>query len=124
MAPRGNARGLDDWSRRDPWRARIGEMVERHIRRACNLNDIDIYDLQDVIGEHAMAAFDCAFSDLCTVIWEDGSNLANDYLKRRGWKETAINRAFIEALHASVISLYEVYNAPTAKSEILGSLRP
>lgn len=116
MAPRGNARGLDDWSRRDPWRERMGELVERHIRRACDLNDIDIYDLQDVIGEHAMAAVDCAFSDLCTVIWEDGSNLANDYLKRRGWKETAINRAYIEALRDSMMSLYEVSDVRRGES--------
>ncbi|WP_143058100.1 hypothetical protein [Loktanella fryxellensis] len=52
MAPRGNAHGLVEWSRRDPWRERMGEIVERHIRRACDLNDIDIYDLQGVIGEH------------------------------------------------------------------------
>jgi len=86
----------------------MGEMVERHIRRACDLNDIDIYDLPDVIGEHAMIVMDCAFEDCCTVTWQDGSNLANDYLKRRGWKETAINRAYIEALRDSLVSLYEV----------------
>lgn len=108
MAPRGNAHGLVEWSRRDPWRERMGEMVERHIRRACDLNDIDIYDLPDVIGEHSMVVMDCAFEDCCTVTWQDGSNLANDYLKRRGWKETAINRAYIEALRDSLVSLYEV----------------
>ena len=108
MAPRGNAYGLVEWSRRDPWRERMGEMVERHIRRACDLNDIDIYDLQDVIGEHASVAIDCVFEDFCTVTWEDGSNLSSDYLKRRGWKETAINRAYIEALRDAVVSLYEV----------------
>jgi hypothetical protein len=108
MAPRGNAHGLVEWSRRDPWRERMGEMVERHIRRACDLNDIDIYDLPDVIGEHAITVMDCAFEDCCTATWQDGSNLANDYLKRRGWKETAINRAYIEALRDSLVSLYEV----------------
>ena len=42
MAPQGNAHGLVEWSRRDPWRERMGEIIERHIRRACDLNDIDI----------------------------------------------------------------------------------
>ena len=55
-----------------------------------------------------MTAMDCAFEDCCTVTWEDGSNLATDYLKRRGWKETATNRAYIEALRDSVMSLHEV----------------
>lgn len=116
MAPRGNAHGLVEWSRRDPWRERMGEMVERHIRRACDLNDIDIYDLPDVIGEHAMVAMDCAFEDCCTATWKDGSNLANDYLKRRGWKETVINRAYIEALRDSVVSLYEVSDVHPGES--------
>lgn len=116
MAPRGNAHGLVEWSRRDPWRERMVEMIERHIRRACDLNDIDIYDLQDMIVEHASAAVDCAFEDFCTVTWEDGSNLSSDYLKRRGWKETAINRAYIEALRDSVISLYEVSDVRRGES--------
>ena len=116
MAPRGNARGLVEWSRRDPWRERMAEMVERHIRRACDLNGIDIYDLQDVIGEHAMVAMDCAFEDCCAAVWEGGSNLATDYLKRRGWKETAINRAFIQALRDSLMSLHEVSDVRPGES--------
>jgi hypothetical protein len=105
---RGSAEGLVEWTRRDPWRERMGEMVEKHLRKACDLNDIDIQDLPDVIGPAAMAAMDCAFEDACTAIWEDGSNLCADYLKRRGWKETAMNRAYIAALQGSVVSLYEV----------------
>lgn len=114
--PWGNASGLVEWSRRDPWRERMGEMVERHIRRACDLNDIDIYDLPNVIGDAALAAMDCAFEDCCTVTWEDGSNLAEDYLRRRGWKESAINRAYIEALRHSVVSLHEVNDVRPGES--------
>ncbi|MBW6496351.1 MAG: hypothetical protein K0B16_17710 [Burkholderiaceae bacterium] len=94
----------------------MGEMVEKHIRKACDLNDIDIHDLPDVIGEAAMAAMDCAFEDCCTVTWEDGSNLCADYLKRRGWKETVMNRAYIEALRCSVMSLYEVSDVRPGES--------
>lgn len=48
---RGSTEGLVEWSRRDPWRQRMGEMVENHLRKACDLNDIDIYDLDEVIGD-------------------------------------------------------------------------
>jgi hypothetical protein len=113
---RGNAQGVVEWSRRDSWRERMGEMVEKHLRKACDLNDIDIHDLPDVIGEAAMAALDCAFEDCCTTIWEDGSNLCTDYLKRRGWKETAMNRAYIEALRDSVMSLHEVSDVRPGES--------
>lgn len=113
---RGSAEGVVEWARRDPWRERMGEMVEKHLRRACDLNDIDIHNLPDVIGDAAMAALDCAFEDCCTVTWEDGSNLCTDYLKRRGWKETVINRAYIEALGDSVMSLYEVSDVRPGES--------
>lgn len=114
--PRGGAEGVVEWARRDPWRERMGEMVEKHLGRACDLNDIDIHDLPEVIGDAAMAALDCAFEDCCTVTWEDGSNLCTDYLKRRGWKETAMNRAYIEALRDSVMTLHEVSDVRPGES--------
>lgn len=113
---RGSADGVVEWSCRDPWRERMGEMVEKHLRKACDLNDIDIHDLPDVIGEAAMAALNCAFEDCCTVTWGDGSNLCTDYLMRRGWKETAMNRAYIEALRDSVVSLHEVSDVRPGES--------
>lgn len=113
---RGSAEGVVEWSRRDTWRDRMGEMVEKHLRKACDLNDIDIHDLPEVIGDAAMTALDCAFEDCCTVVWEDGSNLCSDYLKRRGWKETAMNRAYIEALRDSVMSLQEVSDVRPGES--------
>ena len=94
---RGNARGVADWASRDPWRERMGLMMEKHLRKACDLNDLAIEELAEVVGPLAMTALDCAFEDLCATVWEDGTNLAGDYLKRRGWKETAMNRAYIEA---------------------------
>jgi len=113
---RGSAEGVAEWSRRDPWRERMGEMLEKHLRKACELNDIDLDELPEVIGEAAMIALDCAFEDCCATIWEDGSNLCADYLKRRGWKETAMNRAYIEALRDSVVSLYEVSDVRPGES--------
>src|SRR5262249_26087132 len=38
----------------------------------------------------------------------DGRNVVDDYLKRRGWKESASARAYMSALRRSVMSLYEV----------------
>ena len=69
-----------------------------------------------MIGPLAMTALDCAFEDCCATVWEDGGNLASDYLKRRGWKETAINRAYIAALRDSVMSLYEVSDVRPGES--------
>jgi hypothetical protein len=101
---KGNAGSLAEWSRREPWRERMGETVAKHVGEACALNDLDIEELPDVVGPLALTALDCALEDCCTTVWEDGSNLASDYLKRRGWKETAINRAYIAALRDSRVT--------------------
>jgi hypothetical protein len=112
----GNAHGLVDWSRRDPWTERMAATMENHLRPACEANDIAVEELAEVIGPLAMTALDCAFEDCCTVVWNDGTNLASDYLKRRGWKETALNRAYIEALRSSVMSLHEVSDVRPGES--------
>lgn len=105
---RGNAEGLAAWSRRDPWRERMRSVIEEHLGKACEANDLAVADLAEVIGSPVTTVLECAFEDGCTRVWEDGGNLADDYLKRRGWKDTAINRAYIAALRDSVTSLYEV----------------
>ncbi|ANV99256.1 hypothetical protein [Bradyrhizobium icense] len=58
----------------------------------------------------------CAFEDMLTREFDDGSNIVEDYLKRRGWKETASVRAYITALRGSAMSLYEVSDVVLDKS--------
>jgi len=56
-----------------------------------------------------MTLWGCAFEDFLTRTLEpDGRNIVDDYLKRRGWKETAPNRRYMQALRGSVMSIYEV----------------
>jgi hypothetical protein len=70
---------------------------------------VDVEDLPSLIGEDRfMILWGCAFEDMLTRKFDDGSNVVDDYLKRRGWKETAPNRAYMDALRDSVMSLYEV----------------
>ena len=52
----------------------------------------------------------CAFEDFLTRELDDGRNIVDDYLKRRGWKENASTRSYMSALRTSVMSLYEVSN--------------
>ena len=40
--------------------------------------------------------------------FDGGHNIVDDYLKRRGWRESASTRAYMIALRTSVASLYEV----------------
>jgi hypothetical protein len=49
-----------------------------------------------------------AFEDFLTREIVDGRNIVDDYLKRRGWRESASTKAYMRALRNSVISLYEM----------------
>ncbi len=86
--------------------------LERHLRPACDTFEIEADEIVSILGENYFmtTVWGCAFEDFLTEETEDGSNIVDDYLKRRGWKESASNRAYMQALRNSVISLYEVSN--------------
>jgi hypothetical protein len=109
MARRHQLEGLIRWSRRDEWAADFEAVIERHFAPACEAADVDAEDLPDLIGDDGfMALWGWAFEDFVTREFEDGRNIIDEYLKRRGWKETAPNRAYMAALRTSTVGLYEV----------------
>lgn len=64
----------------------------------------------------------CAFEDLLASDLPNGRNLADDYLKRRGWKEPVGTREYIAALRHAVLSLYEVSDIIPGESMVLRDL--
>ncbi|RJF88593.1 hypothetical protein D3874_17640 [Oleomonas cavernae] len=101
--------GIIKWAQREEWREALAEALERHLGDACAENEVDFEELPELVGEHFVATlWGCAFEDFLTVEFDDGANIVDDYLKRRGWKETARIRDYLAALRRSVMSLYEV----------------
>src|SRR5207248_1127943 len=75
----------------------------------CEQADVGVDKLPDVIGDHhATVLWACVFEDFLTRELDDRGNIVDDYLKRRGWKESASNKRYITALRSSVMSLYEI----------------
>ena len=75
------------------------------------------------IDEHAFTAvWGSAFEDLLAQDLPDGRNIVDEYLKRRGWKETAPTREYMAGLRRSVISLYEVSEIVPGQSMALRDL--
>lgn len=100
--------GLMKWAKRDRWRDSFAEFMPLHLDRACANNGVATEALPDMIGDAGGPLWGCVFEDFLTAeIAEDG-NIVADYLKRRGWKESASNKAYMSALRSSVMSLYEV----------------
>ncbi|MBM1172906.1 hypothetical protein [Microvirga arabica] len=102
--------GLMKWLTHEEWREPFVEVLDLHLGPACEDYEMDFEDIAEVIGDHAaMTLWGCAFEDfLAQAIEPDGRNVVEDYLKRRGWKESAGNRRYMEALRNSCMSLYEV----------------
>lgn len=110
--------GLMKWLAKDPWRDAFLDMLDHHIAGA--LDDYDITDFDELGGligsDWAMTLWGCAFEDFLTQNVEGAGNIVDDYLKRRGWKESAGNKAYITGLRDSVMSLYEVSDIQPGRS--------
>jgi hypothetical protein len=102
--------GLMKFSSREPWCDRFDQVLEDHLLPACDETGLEIEDIVPTIGEDLFMStvWACAFEDFVTREFDDGENAIDDYLKRRGWKETAPVRAYLAALRSSTMSLYEV----------------
>ncbi len=108
--------GLIKWIKGDEWRNDFEAVFDRHVGPACRGAGVELEELADIIGDHGMTVlWGCAFEDFVS----SGSgerNVADEYLKRRGWKESAGARAYIRALRTSVMSLYEVSDVVVGES--------
>ena len=104
--------GLFKHLSREEWRVPFNATLDRHLRRACDTFELEADEIVSILGENYFmtTVWGCAFEDFLTQETDDGGNIVDDYLKRRGWKESASDRAYMQALRHSVISLYEVSN--------------
>lgn len=102
--------GLIKWSGRDDWAECFEETLEDHLQPACEQTGLGIDEIVETLGEDLFMStvWPCAFEDFLTREFDDGANPVDDYLKRRGWKETASVRTYMTALRNSTMSLYEV----------------
>jgi hypothetical protein len=90
MANAKSLAGLMNWLHREEWHNSFDELRERHLGRACTKAGIAIEELADVLGEqHSSVLWGCVFEDLLARDLDDGRNIVDDYLRRRGWKESA-----------------------------------
>jgi hypothetical protein len=114
--------GLIKWARREEWRDEFDAVFDRHVGAACRQVGVEPDELAEIIGDHwVMTLWGCAFEDL--VSSRSGErNIADDYLKRRGWKESAGTRAYITALSRSIMSLHEVSDIVPGEGFLLRDL--
>jgi hypothetical protein len=98
------------WSGRERWREQFDAVITAHLAPACKAAGVAPDELPELLGEPAyVQLIGCALEDFMTCEFgPDGRNVVDDYLKRRGWKEPAAVRRYLEALRRSTMSVYEV----------------
>jgi hypothetical protein len=118
MAGKHLLQGLMKWSKRDPWGDRFDQIFEDHLLPACDETGVATDDVVSIVGQDLFMStvWACAFEDFLTREFEDGANVVDEYLKRRGWKELASVRTYMAALRNSTMSLYEVSDIVPGKS--------
>ena len=118
MKPDHDLSGLFEYAGKDEWSGCLEEALGDHFGVAMLEFDLEHEEIVDMLGEHwELTLWGCAFEDLLTREFEpNGANFADDYLKRRGWKETPGARAYIRALRKAVMSLYEVSEVNPGRS--------
>lgn len=123
MAERNDISGLLTFiGREGDWRERLQDVVAEHLMPALEEFEIDQDGLADLLGEQwSGVLWGCGFEDFLGQHYEDG-NIVDLYLKRRGWKETALNRAYFTALRDAPVSLYEVSDVQPGTSMVLHDL--
>lgn len=106
------------WSERDPWAARHAEVFAFHMDPFADILEEPAEDIVELFGEayHVLGVFIC--EDFFTAHFgEDADeNVIDDYLKRRGWRETAAARMYLEGMRDSAVSLYEVVGIDPGRS--------
>ncbi|WP_300043455.1 hypothetical protein [uncultured Paracoccus sp.] len=123
MAERNDISGLLAFiGREGDWRERLQDVVAEHLIPALEEFELDQEGLADLLGKQWTGVlWGCGFEDFLGQRYEDG-NIVDLYLKRRGWKETALNRAYFAALRDAPVSLYEVSNVQPGTSMTLRDL--
>jgi hypothetical protein len=107
--------------REQGWDERLQSVIDEHLDVALEAFDIDREDLADGLGEPVSSAlWGCGFEDfLGRRFGPEGQNIVDLYLKRRGWKETVLNRAYFAALRDTPVSLHEVSDVKPGASMVL-----
>jgi len=109
---------LVKWAEREDWAPYREEVFASHLAWIDERFDVRTDELVDRLGDAFGMLYGVILEDFFTARFgDDGEcNVIDDYLKRRGWRETVPARRYLEAIRDSVLSLYEVVDLDPGKT--------
>ena len=117
-------KGLSKFAEREPWCDCLADLDEDHLGLFLEMSGMEADGLLDFLGDDGSTLlFCCIMDDFMTQEFDvGGGNVVDDYIKRRGWKETARSRAYLKAVRWSVMSLYEITDGVSGRTLMLRDL--
>ena len=112
--------GLGKWLKSGHWDEHIEHIEDLyylHLRAYFDMHDLATFDeMSAKIGQHwGITLSNVIVMDFLSRETKPG-NVIDQYLKRRGWKENAIPKAYLKAVRNSVMNLYEISDIRPGKS--------
>ncbi len=90
--------------------AQVAARLLAHTQAACDAAGISPAELANRLGRDVFAVVaTCVIEDVMTLPAEpEGANATDAYVKRHGWKLTALARRQLQAVRGSAMGLYEI----------------
>jgi hypothetical protein len=104
-------RNLMNWANRPEWSDEQARVFDAHLAPICDRVGISQEELAQELQDHGYTGmlFGLMFEDFISRrLPPDDKNIIDDYLERRGWRESVPGRRYLQKLRDSVLSLYEV----------------
>ena len=104
-------RNIMNWANRPEWSEKQAAVFDSHLAPVCEHIGISQEEIAQELEEHGYGGmlFGMMFEDFLSRRLPPGDrNVVDDYLKRRGWRESVPGRRYLQQLRDSVLSLYEV----------------
>ena len=97
------------WSEKEDWTYYREQVFAEHFDMICDRFGTTEEEIAKLLGDSFGMVFGCVLEDFFTARFGDeGDNIIDDYLKRRGWREKIPAKRYLAAMRDSTLSLYEV----------------
>ena len=111
-------RNMKNWADGSEWSDELATVFDAHLASVCELIDMSPEELRQKIVEsdYGGMLFGMMFEDfLSRRLSPSNKNIIDDYLARRGWRESVAGRRYLQQLRDSVLSVYEVVAVSAGK---------
>lgn len=111
-------RNMKNWADRPEWSDELSIVFDAHFAAVRKHVDISPEEFHQNIVEsdYGGMLFGIVFEDfLSRNLSPSNKNIVDDYLARRGWRESVVSRRYLQQLRNSVLSLYEVTQVSPGK---------